>query len=59
MWHIKNENIDFQGTREQMKEQLNIFTVFNEQTQEDELADIWDERHWKIICSDYGIYGED
>ena len=63
MWHFidKENGIEISGTRQQLKEQLNIFMVgFGEgDDYYEEIADIYDERHWKRICKDYGIWGND
>ena len=61
MWHFKNNDFEVHGTRQQLKEQLNIFMVgFGEgDDYYEEIADIYDEHHWKRICEEYGITGED
>ncbi len=61
MWHFINNDFEVHGTRQELKEQLNIFVVgFGEgDDYYEEIADIYDERHWKQICKDYGITGED
>ena len=63
MWHFKSKDGDFEvhGTRQDIKEQLNIFVVgFGEgDDYYEEIADIYDEKHWKKICEEYGIWGDD
>lgn len=62
MWHFINNDFEVHGTRQELKEQLNIFMVgFEDKNGEyyEELADIWDNKHWEQICRTYGIYGED
>lgn len=59
MWHFKSKDGDFEvhGTRQELKEQLNIFTI--EIDGSDVIANVWDDRHWAIICDEYGITGDD
>lgn len=61
MWHFKDKDFEVHGTRQELKEQLNIFMVgFGEgDDYYEEIADIYDERHWKRICEENGISGED
>lgn len=61
MWHFKDKDFEVHGTRQELKEQLNIFMVgFGEgDDYYEEIADIYDERHWKRICEDFGIWGND
>lgn len=64
MWHFKSKDGEFEvhGTRQDMKEQLNIFMVgFEDENGEyyEEIADVYTEYHWKQICKDYGIWGDD
>ena len=64
MWHFKSKDGDFEvhGTRQELKEQLNIFMVgFEDENGEyyEEIADVYTEYHWKRICEEYGIWGDD
>ena len=63
MWHWtdKNTGETISGDRQFIKEQLNIFMVgFTEDGQYyEEIADVNLNYHWKQICEDYGIWGED
>ena len=63
MWHFKSKDGTFEvhGTRQDIKEQLNIFVVgFGDgDDYYEEIADVWQEYHWKQICKDYGIWGDD
>ena len=61
MWHFKDKDFEVHGTRQQLKEQLNIFIVgFGDgDDYYEEIADVWDNKHWKQICKDYGIWGND
>lgn len=61
MWHfINNENgIEITGTRADIVKALNIQTVYFEDRDEEELVDVSRPSHWKKICEEYGITGED
>ena len=61
MWYFKDGDFEVHGTRQDLKEKLNIFMVgFGEgDDYYEELADIWDNKHWEQICKTYGIYGND
>lgn len=64
MWHFKDEKegIEIVGTRQDIKEQLNIFMVgFEDENGEyyEEIADVWDDRHWRRIVEEYNLVGED
>lgn len=64
MWHFfdKKEGIEIVGTRQDIKEQLNIFMVgFEDENGEyyEEIADVWDDRHWRRIVEEYNLVGED
>lgn len=61
MWHFKDKDFEVNGTRQELKEKLNIFIVgFGEgDDYYEEIADIYNERHWKRICEEYGIWGND
>lgn len=60
MWHFKSKDGEFEvhGTRQDIKEQLNIFMVgFEDENGEyyEEIADVWDDRHWRRIVEDYNL----
>lgn len=63
MWHFKDKEngIEITGTRQQLKEQLNIFIVgFGDgDDYYEEIADVWDDRHWAIIVREYKLVGND
>ena len=61
MWHfINNENgIEITGTRTDIVKALNIHTVYFEDRDEEELVDVSRPSHWKKICEEYGIWGND
>ena len=62
MWHFINNDFEVHGTRQDIKEQLNIFMVgFEDENGEyyEEIADIWDDRHWRRIVEEYHLTGED
>ena len=59
MWHFKSKDGDFEvkGNRQEIKEQLNIFTI--EIDGSEVIPNVWDDRHWAIIVEEYGInYGK-
>lgn len=59
MWHFKSKDGTFEvhGTRQDIKEQLNIFVVgFGDgDDYYEEIADVWDNRHWRRIVEDYHL----
>lgn len=59
MWHFvdKENGIDITGTRQELKEQLNIFTI--EIDGSESFVNVWDDRHWAIIVKEFGITGDD
>lgn len=61
MWHFKDEKegIEIVGTRADIVKALNIHTVYFEERDEEELVDVSRPSHWKRICEEYGISGED
>lgn len=63
MWHFfdKENNTEIVGTRQELKEQLNIFMVgFGEgDDYYEEIADVWDNKHWRRIVEEYHLTGED
>ena len=62
MWHFKDGDFEVHGTRQDMKEQLNIFVVGFEDENGDyyeEIANIWDDRHWQNIIKEYHLTGSD
>ena len=63
MWHFfdKENNTEIVGTRQELKEQLNIFMVgFGEgDDYYEEIADVWDNIHWRRIIEEYHLTGED
>ena len=63
MWHFfdKENNTEIVGTRQQLKEQLNIFIVgFGDgDDYYEEIADVWDDRHWRRIVEEYNLVGND
>ena len=63
MWHFfdKENNTEIVGTRQELKEQLNIFMVgFGEgDDYYEEIADVWDNKHLRRIVEEYHLTGED
>lgn len=61
MWHFSNGEFEVHGDRQHIKEQLNIFVVGFEEGDEyyEEIANIWDDRHWRRIVEDYHLTGSD
>ena len=61
MWHFKDGDFEVHGDRQHIKEQLNIFVVGFEEGDEyyEEIANIWDDRHWRRIVEDYHLTGSD
>ena len=59
MWHFINNDFEVHGTRQELVKALNINTVYFEDRDEEELVDVSRPSHWKKICKDYGITGED
>ena len=63
MWYYKNEaeGIEIIGSRQEIKEQLNIFVVgFGDgDDYYEEIADVWDDRHWQRIVEENHLTGED
>lgn len=61
MWHYKNEEegIEVIGSRQEIKEHLNIFTVYFEDREEEELFDPYQPSHWAKIVEQYNLTGDD
>ena len=61
MWHFKDKEngIEITGTREEIKEQLNINVVYFEDRDEEELFDPYQPSHWAIIVREYNLVGND
>ena len=63
MWHFKSKDCEFEvhGTRQDLKEKLNIFMVgFGDgDDYYEEIADVWQKYHWQRICEDYNLNGSD
>ena len=61
MWKFedKKEGIEIVGTRADIVKALNIHTVYFEDRDEEELVDVSRPSHWKKICEEYGIWGND
>ena len=61
MWHFfdKENNTEIVGTRAEIVKALNIFTVYNEETDEEELCDYHRPSHWARIVREYELVGDD
>lgn len=57
MWHYKDEDFEIYGNRQQIKEQLNIFII--ELDGSEVIVNVWDDRHWQVICREYNLSGDD
>ena len=57
MWHYKDEDFEISGNRQQIKEQLNIFII--ELDGSEVIVNVWDDRHWQVICREYHLEGSD
>lgn len=59
MWRtIINGNV-IEGDRQFIKQQLNIFTYWNEITQEDEIFEVNNPKHWRQAIEDFNLTGDD
>lgn len=59
MWHFVDKDFEVHGTRQQLKEQLNINVVYFEDRDEEELFDPYQPSHWAIIVREYNLVGND